>query len=83
MSTPNTSTPIWSTGQNIFYGLVYSSSSDKCIITGYIYCCLMEFSLIKLKILQSGGKIWMTDLHFIVLTIYNYIIYWHNINISS
>ena len=39
----------------------------------------MDFSLIKLKGLQSEGKIWVTDLHFNVLTIYYYIIYWQNI----
>ena len=27
-------------------------------------CCFMDFSLIKLNVLQSEGKIWVTDLHF-------------------
>ena len=41
--------------------------------------CFIDFSLIKLNVLQSEGKIWLTDLHFNVLTINNYVIYWQNI----
>ena len=31
----------------------------------------MGFSLIKLNVLQSEGKIWVTDIHFNVLIIYS------------
>ena len=36
----------------------------------------MDFSLIKLNVLQSEGKIWVTDLYFNVLTINNYILHY-------